>query len=143
MNASGPQFSSLEKPLNGKALIYLLKPDSAATDGVTTCLALSLNEIEYGCLKGKGYVVAQVDPGAYKAALVNKASFGFKVLKFNLNLKSNETVYLEYAFARIPNGESLDTRFASLGYIISDNHIISKIKESEALKKLIALKLSL
>lgn len=143
MDASGPQFIKHDVVSEDKALIYLLKPDSAANDGVTTCLALKLDDTEHGCVKGKGYIVAEIDPGEYKAALINKASFGFKLLEFDLTAQAGEVIYLEYAFGRSLNGESLDTRFASLGLIISGNHVIAKIQEEEALSKLSSLLLSI
>jgi hypothetical protein len=142
MDAAGPKFVKHGALNTEKSLVYLFKPDSASSDGVTTCLALSLNGEEYGCVQGKGYVVAELDPGNYNADLVNKASFGFKLLEFPLELKAGEVTYLEYAFGRQLSGESLDTRFASLGVIISGNHVVAKINEPEALSKLASLALS-
>ena len=142
MDAKGPQFSKHHVVSEDKALIYLLKPDSASQDGVTTCLTLKLGETEHGCVKGKGYIVAEVDAGEYKVALVNKAGFGFRLLEFELEILAGEVIYLEYAFGRDLNAASLDTRFAGLGFIISGSHVIAKIKELEALNKLSGLLLS-
>ena len=139
MDASGPAFQKYESIPQGKSLIYLLKPDSASQDGVTACLALKLDDKEYGCVKGKGYVLAEVEPGNYKAALINKSSFGFKLLQFDLVVPENEVVYLEYAFGRSLNGEVLDSRYAGLGVVFSGNHAIAPISELEALNKLSSL----
>lgn len=136
MDATGPKFLKHDSVSKEKALVYLLKPDSASKDGVTTCLALQLNNEEYGCVKGKGYIVSEVEPGQYKAALVNNVAFGFKVLEFDLTARAGETIYLEYAFGRSISGESLDTRFASLGFVISGDHVVGKIEEADALAKL-------
>jgi hypothetical protein len=143
MDASGPQFSKHEAAPKNNALVYLLKPDPASKDGVTTCLALQLNNTDHGCVKGKGYILSEIEPGQYKAALVNKAAFGFKLLEFDLTARAGEVIYLEYAFGRSLNGESLDTRFASLGIVVSGNHVVAKIEEPEALAKLAGLQLSL
>ncbi|UTW45029.1 hypothetical protein KFE80_11680 [bacterium SCSIO 12696] len=143
MNASGPLFEKHFFVPEGKALVYLMKPDSVSKDGVTTCLTLALGDTEYGCVRGEGYIVAEVDAGKYQAALVNKAGFGYKLLKFDLEVRSREAVYLEYAFGRGLTGESLDTRFANIGLIISGNHVVAKIQEEEALQKLSTLKLSI
>ena len=143
MDANGPRFVKHDSIAENKTLIYLLKPDSASKDGVTTCFALKLNNTEHGCVKGNGYIVAEVEPGKYKAALVNKASFGFKLLEFELETHADEVIYLEYAFGRTLSGESLDTRFASLGVIISGKHAIAKINEDEALVQLDDLLLSM
>jgi len=143
MDAAGPQFVKHDVVSESKALVYLLKPDSASKDGVTTCLALQLNNTEYGCVKGNGYIVSEVEPGQYKAALVNNAAFGFKLLEFDLTARAGEVIYLEYAFGRSLNGEFLDTRFASLGVVISGDHIVAKIEEGEALAKLTGLLLSM
>lgn len=142
MDAQGPMFEKVMLSSPEKSYVYLFKPDSAAKDSVTTCLTLTLNNVEYGCVKGKGYIVAEVAPGSYQAALVNKASFGLKLLEFNLEVKPAETTYLEYAFGRSLTGEALDTRFAAFGFVFSGNHVVAKIQEESALAKLSQLALS-
>ncbi|MDM3871740.1 DUF2846 domain-containing protein [Porticoccus sp. W117] len=143
MNASGPLFETHVSVPEGKALIYLFKPDSALKDGVTTCLELTLDDIEQGCVRGSGYIVTEVDVGKYQAALVNKSAFGYKLLQFELEVSSGEVVYLEYAFARDVNGESLDTRSTHVGLYIFEDHVVAKLREDEALQKLSSLKLSI
>ena len=143
LDAKGPQFQQHQTINQNKTLVYLFKPDSAARDGVTTCIALTLNEVEHGCVKGKGYIVSEIEPGTYNAALVNKAAFGFKLLEFDLTAEPGEIIYLEYAFGRKLSSESLDTRSAQLGLSISlGKHAVASISESEALSKLNTLLLS-
>ncbi len=142
MDASGPKFIKHNSLSPEGALVYLFKPESASKDGVTACLTLTLNGTEYGCVQGKGYIVAEIEPGVYSAALVNKASFGFKLLEFPLELKAGEIVYLEYAYDRELSGELLDKSFASLGPFFSGNHVVAKINEPDALLKLDTLHLS-
>ena len=139
-SASGPLFQKHAAIDPSGALLYVYKPQTAGQDGVTTCLTLEMNKEEYGCLRGRGFLKAEVAPGLYDVALVNKAGFGFRLLEFEITLEPGSVTYLEYAFGNSASrSRSLDTRYAGLGIVISGNHTIVPVDEGEALAALSVL----
>ncbi len=136
VDAKGPLFTGPGDASSDKSLLYVFKPDSSKVDYVATCLGLVLNKVEYGCLRGKGYLETELEPGKYEVALINKASFGFKLLEFEVELYPSETTYVEYAFGRQIEGEQLDNRYAGFGGAFSGSHVAAIVNEDYALKKL-------
>jgi len=147
--ANGPLFTKHKAPLENKALIYVYKPKSG--DGITACLKVLLNEVNYGCLKGEGFVKAVVPPGQYNLVLQTDAFMGPRIIEHQFRAEASKTYYYEFLFTagKIPDG-AVETKHIGFGVASgnviaagSGTHALIKSNEIQAINVLKSLKKSL
>ncbi|ABG39428.1 hypothetical protein Patl_0902 [Paraglaciecola sp. T6c] len=132
--AKGSKFIKHTYIANNASLVYLYKPYS--NDGVTVCLKVLLNDIERGCLSGKGFIRLNLEPGNYKVVLKPDAFLTHNLMEFDVSLQPNQVSYFEYTTTSdTPPKDAVAKRFYSFAGISGHNLIVER-EENDALKTL-------
>lgn len=116
--ANGPAFTAAEKPQPGKSQIYFYRPGNLI--GCAMATRISIDEVEQGKLKDRGYFVRSIEPGKR----IIDADYGV----------THQTIYLDI----VPDEEYYVRWYVDLneGYGISHTMSLALIPEIYALREI-------
>lgn len=131
--ASGPSFTRLSEPENGKSTIYLYRPSTMVNRGMAP--DIYINEVKYEKLNDGGYQVYNLSPGDYNVAIDGNIFTWFHGrTEVNVNLVEKQTVYIRL-------GAYVGDMSVS-GVVLTDS-ILTQVNENIAKSELPSTKLSM
>jgi hypothetical protein len=113
--ANGPAFESVENPDVSQGLLYFYRPSSLFGVGLST--KISIDEVEQGSLKEKGYFSCCVKPGKR----IIEAKIGMeKPLTLYLDVESGQEYYIRWWFESSYSSYSYNIAVIPIEYAIQE-----------------------
>ncbi len=92
--ASGPKFTEIARPIEGKGNVYLFR--QTAFYGSGSCPNIFLDTNKIGCLRNGGFFLLELEPGYHEIALTYRRKPTPTDISSTFYVGAGETLFFEY-----------------------------------------------